>query len=95
VDRVHGRAHGPLWTDGGTDRRPLGHNGALAGKWPPATLRHGSSPREGAKERWECVEPISSLIGAWVVVRRSGDSDKAPRQWSSVVAVLDLKLRGK
>jgi hypothetical protein len=49
MDTVHGRwttvgSHGPPWTSGGTDRRALGHGGALTGARPLATLGHGSSP---------------------------------------------------
>jgi hypothetical protein len=37
-------SHGPPWTDGGTDRRALGRNGALDRVGPPAVPGHESSP---------------------------------------------------
>jgi hypothetical protein len=81
VDRVHGRwtlaeSHGPPWTGGSTDRRAPGHDGVLAGAWPPATLEHEGSPVR-ARKRGERGEPISGLTRARAVVWQQGDSEEA------------------
>jgi hypothetical protein len=81
VDRVHVSVDrlgvlGPPWTDTGADR---GHDGALTGAWPPATLVRQSSPvgaqnGEGSEGNSTQVSPeLGRRCGGWATVVQNGE----------------------
>jgi hypothetical protein len=78
----------PPWTDAGADR---GHDGALAGAWPPAVLVRPSSPvgaqhGEGSDANSFRLSPeLGRRCGGWATVVQNGDAaalgERKARAW--------------